>query len=77
MLFNDSLSSYCLALHNKPMFLESLFSTVLICPFHEIFSSNITPKNLIEVWLFKTLLTIFKSGKTYNFKGSSSLVLFL
>ena len=74
MLLNDSLSSNSLAFHNKIMFLESLFSTVLICSFHEIFSSNITPKNLIEVYLFKTLLSIFKSG---NFKGRSSLLLFL
>ena len=59
---------------NKPMFLGSLFSTVLICSFHEIFPSNITPKNLMEACLFKMLLTIFKSG---NFKGMSSLVLFL
>ena len=66
-------SSNCLASHNKPMFLESLFSTVLICSFHEMLSSNITPKNLKEVCLFKTLLTIFKSG---NFKSTSSLVLF-
>ena len=27
------------------MFLENLFSTVLTCFFHEIFSSNITLKN--------------------------------
>ena len=56
------------------MFLESLFSTVLICSFHEIFLANITPKNLIEASLFKALLEIFKSG---NFKVYSSLVLFL
>ena len=68
------LSSNCLGLHNKLIFLESLFSTALICSFHEIFSSNITPKNVIEPYLFKTLLTSFKSG---NFKGRSSLVLFL
>ena len=36
------------------MFLESLFSTVLICSFQEIFSSNITPENLIEACHFKS-----------------------
>ena len=46
----------------KPMFSESLISTVLIRSFHETFSSNITPKSLIKVYLFKMLLTIFKSG---------------
>ena len=56
------------------MFLESLCFTVLICFFHEIFSSNITPGDLIEACLFETLITIFKPG---NFKGRSSLVLFL
>ena len=60
--------------HYKAMFLGSLFSAVLICSFHEIFSSNITSKKLKEVCLFETLLTIFEFD---NFKGKSSLVLFL
>ena len=34
-----------MTLHNKTMFLEILFSTVLIClSFYEIFSSDIIPK---------------------------------
>ena len=45
MVFNDSLSSNCLDLHDKPLFLEN----VLICSFHEIFSSNITLKKNLPI----------------------------
>ena len=49
IVFHDSLSSNCLDLHDKPMFLENLFSTVLICSFREIFSSNITLKKNLPI----------------------------
>ena len=62
MIFNDLLSSSFLAPHNKSMFLESLLPTALICSFLEIFSSNITLKNLMEACLFENLLIIFKYG---------------
>ena len=59
------------------MFSESLFSTVLICSFQEIFSSNITPKNLIEACHFKSYQQILSLIILGIIKGRSSLVLLL
>ena len=56
------------------MSFASLVSTVQICSSQEIFSSNITPKNFIAVFLSILLSGIFKAG---NFKGRSSLEDFL
>ena len=72
ILLSDSVLSNFFVPYNKLMFLESLLSKVLICSCHEIFSPNITPENLREVCLFKTLLAFFKSE---IFKGSLFLLI--
>ena len=56
--------------YNGPIFFASLVSTVQICSSQDMFSSNITPKNFIAVFLSILLSAIFKAG---NFRGRSSL----
>ena len=65
-----------MVLHNiiKQYFWLFYFSIVLTCSFHDIFSSNITPRNLTEDFLLIMLLPIFNSG---IFKGNVSLAEFL
>ena len=62
------------ARYNSPIFFASLVSTVRVCSSQDMFSSNITPKNFIAVFLSILLSAIFKAG---NFKGRLSLEDFL
>ena len=70
IIFKDVSLRYGFARYNKPIFLANFFSIVLIWSFYDIFSSNITPRNLTEDFLMIMLLPIFNSG---IFKGNLSL----
>ena len=54
---------HVLAMHvkNRSMFLESLFSTVLIWSYYETFCSNVTPRNFIHSCLLIMLSPFLKS----------------
>ena len=73
MVFKDLSSRYGSARYNKPIFLANFFSVVLIWSFYDIFSSNITTRNLTDDFLLIMLLRIFNSGL---FKHHLSLVEF-
>ena len=71
ILANEVLSDTCDAQKNRPMFLESLFSIVLLWSYYETFSSNITSRHFIHSCLFIILSPVFKSGIS---KGMLSLI---